>query len=222
VVPTVSKFFGTLCWVAASAIYALCITFSLSLAAQSARLDWPEYHHDNGRLGVNTNDFFINPTNAAHLVLAWKFDAGGVTITSPAVVNGIVYTSNWGTNQFYALNGRDGSVAWISPFTPGANADSSPAVANGVVYMGTDNTNMYALNAANGNPLWQFSTHSPIGCAPTVANGIVYFGSENNNVYAVGADSGTLIWQYHAGGIMGAPPAIVNGVVYAGSNENHR
>ena len=61
---------------------------------------------------------------------------------------------------------------------------SDPAVADGVVYFGAADGNMYALNAATGSQLWDFSTGSPIESSPAVADGRVYIGSDNDYEYA--------------------------------------
>jgi hypothetical protein len=61
---------------------------------------------------------------------------------------------------------------------------SSPAVANGVVYIGAGRSNLYALNAANGTELWNFTAGDVINSSPAVANGAVYVTSLDGNVYA--------------------------------------
>ena len=58
---------------------------------------------------------------------------------------------------------------------------SSPAVVNGVVYIGaatfTDGSGahtyggVYALNAANGNKIWNYTTSSYIHSSPAVVGG---------------------------------------------------
>jgi eukaryotic-like serine/threonine-protein kinase len=202
-------------WFLVFSVSTIYLVLSLNLAAQTSRADWPEYHHDNSRLGVNSNDYFINAANATHLALAWKFNSGAEMVTSPAVANGVVYTSNYG-GYFYALNIRDGSLLWSYAYGLPHYSDSSPAVANGVVYIGADDEYMYALNAQTGALVWRYKTDGGIGCAPAVANGVVYFGSNDHNLYAVNASTGALIWQYTTGGITSAAPVVVGGVVYAG------
>jgi outer membrane protein assembly factor BamB len=63
--------------------------------------------------------------------------------------------------------------------------ESSPAVANGVVYIGSNNGYIYALNAASGIQLWNYSTSNPVWSSPAVVNGVVYIGSTDGNVYAL-------------------------------------
>ena len=49
-----SGLYGTRRWLVVFSISAIYVALSLNLAAQTARSDWPEYHHDNNRSGVNS------------------------------------------------------------------------------------------------------------------------------------------------------------------------
>ena len=60
---------------------------------------------------------------------------------------------------------------------PAASVYSSPAVVGGVVYVGSDDGNVYALNAANGAKLWNYTTGSEVYSSPAVVDGVVYIGS---------------------------------------------
>lgn len=64
--------------------------------------------------------------------------------------------------------------------------DSSPAVVNGVVYEGADDGNVYALNATNGEVLWNYTTGGVVRSSPAVVDGVIYLGSDSDNVFAVG------------------------------------
>ncbi len=74
-----------------------------------------------------------------------------------------------------------------------------PAVVNGVGYVGSEDHNIYALNAANGAQLWNYTSGGGIDSSPAVANGIVYVGSFDHNVYALNAATGVQIWNYTTG-----------------------
>src|ERR1017187_6945305 len=83
---------------------------------------------------------------------------------------------------------------------------SSPAVANGAVYVGSLDNNVYALNAATGAKLWQFTTGNSVWSSPAVANGVVYVGSFDNNVYALLAGTGAKLWQFTTGNYVACLP----------------
>ena len=46
---------------------------------------------------------------------------------------------------------------------------------------------MYALNTANGDIRWTYTTSKAIYSGPGVVDGVVYVGSENGTVYALNA-----------------------------------
>jgi uncharacterized repeat protein (TIGR01451 family) len=142
----------------------------------------------------------------------------GLTDSSPAVVNGVVYVGCG--NSLCALNASTGAVLWT--FATGNTVDSSPAVANGVVYIGSDDNNVYALNASTGAKLWSYTTGGGVQSSPAVANGVVYVGSDDNNVYALNASTGAKLWSYTTGNAISySSPAVANGVVYISSEDNN-
>ena len=110
---------------------------------------------------------------------------------------------------------------------------SSPAVVNGVVYITshdfkvigrtiiTNNGDVFALNAADGTKLWNY-TIGPVGeSSPAVVNGVVYVGSVDGNVYALNAVSGVKLWSYTTGGLVYSSPTFVGGVIYVGSGDGN-
>ena len=52
---------------------------------------------------------------------------------------------------------------------------------------GSSDGNVYALDAATWEELWQFTTGGSVLSSPAVANGVVYVGSSDGNVYAIGS-----------------------------------
>jgi len=63
---------------------------------------------------------------------------------------------------------------------------SSPAVADGYVYVGSLDGNVYCLNAATGDLIWNYATDNLVGSSPAVAGGYVFVGSYDHRVYAFG------------------------------------
>jgi serine/threonine-protein kinase len=90
-----------------------------------------------------------------------------------------------------------------------------------VVYVGSDDSNVYALNAATGAKVWNYTTGSVVISSPAVVNGVVYVGSHDGNVYALNAATGVRLWNYTTGNAVYSSPAVVNGVVYVGSEDGN-
>lgn len=152
--------------------------------------------------------------------LKWKFETGAFIIASPAIgPDGTVYV---GSNDgfLYALY-PNGAQKWISTSvgTPGP-VNGSPVLSRDgkTVYFGTDNGDLHALDTANGEPRWSFSTtavHPVIGdqsaaitSAPAVGwDGSLYFGTEKGYLYALD-HSGTLRWSYPATDAIRSSPVL--------------
>jgi outer membrane protein assembly factor BamB len=90
----------------------------------------------------------------------WTYNTGGWILSSPAIVNGVVYftssdagyfhTSN---NNIIAVKASDGTKIWN--YSAGAKIYTSPAVADGMVFFGSDDHAIYALNATTGAYIWK-------------------------------------------------------------------
>lgn len=171
----------------------------------------------------------------------WANPRGGYS--SPAVVNGVVYTGSIYTlptrgiiptrGNVYAINATNGNILWN--YTTGATVGSSPAVVDGIVYVSSNDGSVYALNANNGTKLWNYTINSAVNntivstSSPAVVNGVVYVGSTNESVYALNAANGKKIWSYTADAPETQPievplfvssPAVVGDVVYIGLGDN--
>jgi uncharacterized repeat protein (TIGR01451 family) len=189
--------------------------------------DWTQFLGDNMQRW-NPYETKLGVSNVGSLQLNWKigpFNGAGITQSSPAVANGVVYFGGEDYNV-YALNASTGALLWS--YHTGGYISSSPAVVNGVVYIGSDDFNVYALNATTGAKLWSSTTGSyNVGgsgpYSPSVANGVVYIGSDDGHMYALNASTGALLWRYAANLFYysSSPPAVANGVVYFGSGDGN-
>jgi eukaryotic-like serine/threonine-protein kinase len=198
----------------------------------------------NGVVYIGSMDGNVYALNAENGNRIWNHPIGDDVKSSPAVVNGVVFVgsevsagSNGYVGNFYALNAADGSKIWNS--TLGnyySYIESSPSVVNGVVYVGSSVGlapppisptfavilgTVYALNATNGNKLWNYTTDSSVDSSPAVAEGIVYVGCEDGNLFALNATDGNKLWSYNTPGGVDSSPAVVGGVVYIGSFDRN-
>jgi outer membrane protein assembly factor BamB len=80
---------------------------------------------------------------------------------------------------------------------------------------------MVALDAEQGQQVWEFDSGQPILCSPAVAGGVVYCGSDNGVLYALDAQTGEPVWQFEAGGPIQASPAVVGELIVFGANDHN-
>lgn len=167
----------------------------------------------------------------------WKFATGGKVVSSPAVVNGVVYIGSYDRN-LYALEAATGAVKW--KFETGSRVSSSPAVTGGVAYFGSYDGVFYAVDTATGKEKWHYATNferrfakkrlhggepraevmpDPFDfylSSPAVVENVVYFGSGDGFIYALDTANGTRKWRFETGDVVHASPAVADGVVYVG------
>jgi polyvinyl alcohol dehydrogenase (cytochrome) len=139
---------------------------------------------------------------------------------------------------YWALNPATGAIVWATPTGPNGIVWGS-ATDGSRIFVGNGNAdaishrvfptgqtinwgNWNALNASNGNFLWQ--TPDPTrgaldSSSMSVANGVVFAGSKDSlgEMYAINAATGQILWTFASNGTVIGAPAIVNGVLYWGS-----
>jgi outer membrane protein assembly factor BamB len=208
----------------------------LFLFAQNATSQ-TTFHGNNARTGV-----FDSAGPKVLNGVQWSFKTGGPIVSSPAVVNGVVFIGS-SDGTLYAIDQNTGGEKWKVTFTDPIS--SSPAVANGLVYFLTYDGAFYALAADTGGIKWRFATGGerrfeakgihgltpsyqniadPMDLflsSPAVVNHRVYFGSSDGHIYALDAETGVLVWSFETGDVVHASPAVVNGTVYIGSWDSY-
>jgi len=170
----------------------------------------------------------LDAGNVKNLGFAWAYDLGmpqrGQEAT-PIVVDGVMYTSGtWG--YVYAVGAATGRELWR--YDPKADffAARNPccdlvnrgvAVWKGKVYVASVDGRLHALNAANGEKIWQVDTitdhklpYSSTG-APQIAGDVVVIGNSGSDmgrggvrgyVAAYDLDTGAFKWRFYT-----VPPA---------------
>jgi outer membrane protein assembly factor BamB len=174
--------------------------------------------------------------NASNGWFLWNFATPyQSTYTSPAVLDGVVYTCGSDGN-IYAFDASTGSKIWA--FNTNGTILSAPALDNHLLIVSSSplnwaiNSNVYALSASTGSLVWNFTSKSEFHESPTIADDMVFVGSQDGYLYALNETTGEKLWGYAAklwsydgygytlGGYVGSA-AIANGRVYfAAENEN--
>jgi len=152
--------------------------------------DWSTYLMDNEHTGFNKAETTINPTTAPQLKLHWMYHAKDAISTQPIVAYGMIFWGSWdGLEHGTDLNGHEvwsvnlGTTSH-KQCNPTIGVASTAAVApvtidgitTQVVFVGGGNAHFYALNASNGQILWQVA----LGASPANflwASPVLYKGS---------------------------------------------
>jgi outer membrane protein assembly factor BamB len=176
-----------------------------------------------------------SPTLAS---VKWRFSTGAKILSSPAVLDGVVYVGSADGN-LYALDARDGKRKWS--YATGGAVNGSPACDGRRVIVSSLDGLIHAVDAVSGKAIWTFRTggerrFSAPGIhgaqpateqmpdpfdvflsSPALSGGTVFIGSGDHHVYALDAASGALKWKFATGDVVHASPAVAGGVVYIGS-----
>ena len=148
-------------------------------------------------------------------------DAQGI-YGSPLVVDDTVYVTSFGGRVFAVTTG--GALKWSAPPPDVKLPDAvvgGMAYANGRLYYGSTNGTVYALDAATGALVWDFTTGDKIWATPVIENGVVYVGSFDNKFYALSADNGAEVWNFEAGGVFIAAAVFSGDNVIVGSLDRN-
>ncbi len=173
--------------------------------------------------------YCINATDGAHI---WNYTTQDKGITV-AVAYSKVYVGcgHWTTSTkaaIYCLDMYNGSLVWS--FDTGRDLGGLGSVDNGKVYFaasyeGWDHI-VYALNATDGNVVWNTTRYSSgEGGRTAVAYGKVFFGTGRGarGVYALNETNGDEIWAFPlpSGAAAGGPVVADGKVFFAEGHPGH-
>jgi outer membrane protein assembly factor BamB len=175
---------------------------------------WSMFRHDATRSSIGTR----GPEN---LSLVWSFETKGAVVSSPSIVDGVVYFGSQDHN-IYAVDAETGHKFWS--FKTNYTIESSVAVVDSKVVTGAEDGYVYCLNAKTGKLLWKtfidgkqdvtYGAAVMLRSSPAIVDSIIYIGSLDGNLYALNFDDGTILWKYQTSGWIKSSPTISNGAVY--------
>ena len=149
----------------------------------------------------------------------WRFSTGGAVLSSPAVVDGVLFVGSDDGNV-YSVDALTGTERWR--FATEGAVFSSPAVANQMVYIGSSDDNVYALDAETGGERWRFNVGNDVLSSPAVADDMVFVSSHGGVLYAIDALTGVSRWEQACNGagadLITSSPTLADGAIYAGTD----
>ncbi len=89
-------------------------------------------------------------------------------------------------------------------------------VADGKFIIGNGDGNVYALNLADGQQVWAFSTQDRVWATPLVVEDTVYIASLDHTLYALDVSTGGEKWKVQLAGAISATPVLVDGALWVG------
>ncbi len=196
---------------------------------------------DGNQVYVGSSDGNVYALKTADGTKVWSYNPGQgsetVTVTSAAVVNGVLYAS--ATNEtshsyVFAVNVQSGAQVWRSQ----ANGVlfSAPQVYRNKVYVvssplskqsgptGTT-SRVEVFNAKDGSqprqpaaqPVAPATSAAPLAPAsPVLDDGIIYFGSQDGTVSALKSNTTSVLWHQNFPGQVDASLVLTDKLLYVG------
>ncbi|MCL5784890.1 MAG: PQQ-binding-like beta-propeller repeat protein, partial [Patescibacteria group bacterium] len=175
----------------------LTVTQATTISTSSS--DWPQLQHDSAHTGRTAA--FVDPNYED----AWVWLDKNHIVKNFVSAPGASITDNLPGFKYGNLIARQ----------------VQPIVANGKVFFGDMNGTVFAVNAATGDNIWDYTTGGPILHTLAYDSGTVVVPSMDGKVYGLDENSGALKWSYQTGAPLKAAPVISNGTVYIGSQDGY-
>ncbi len=111
---------------------------------------------------------------AVKTATGWQVKFGsGAAITTPAVYEGMVYTSGgFNSKEFYAFETATGKPRWAIDLDD--DGPSTAACAERVCVFNTESCTIFAVDSKSGEQLWSWWLGDPLTSAPTIGGGLVF------------------------------------------------
>lgn len=90
----------------------------------------------------------------------------------------------------------------------------SPTFGGGKIFAANEHAKMVAVNASNGNQLWESRHYLPEVASPVYHDGLLYIATTFAVVAAFDANTGDLVWEYDADDQFYSSPVIADGKLY--------
>mgnify|MGYP001559939801 CR=1 FL=1 len=138
--------------------------------------------------------------------LLWEFKSDphfeGIHAT-PIIVKDKIIIGGY-DGGIYAINKNDGSLVWKNKVSSWIGSTATYDEETKLAFVGLENSTLQgtlaAINAENGNIVWEFTTNNHVPCRPAVWQDLVVFGSNDFYFYALDKKTGKLIWKYRTYG----------------------
>ncbi len=143
----------------------------------------------------------------------------GPTGSTPASQGDIVIAPTH-AGTVLAFNWKDAKQLWtFADSERSQEIQSSPAIYEKSIFVATRSRRLLALDATNGNLLWEFVMRKRSDASPIVCDGRVWFGAADGRLYAIDLQTGKEVWVAEHTGGFNASAAIAEGKLVIASDK---
>jgi outer membrane protein assembly factor BamB len=187
---------------------------SADVVATNASSRWsPQYRGGPSRTGE-----MPGPGIATTPTTLWTLALGGPAVSSPAVVDGVLYVSA-GDRRALAVDVASGSIRWAASTTEPLR--SSPAFGDGLVIFNDEGGAVSAFRAADGGVAWTVAAGAAPESMPLIADDLVVIGTQGGDAVALDRVTGERRWTFSTGGTVGhAAASDAKRIVFGSADGN--
>jgi outer membrane protein assembly factor BamB len=158
----------------------------------------------DGLVVFGSGDHNVYALDAKTGDVKWTGTTGYGFTADPAIAGGIVVIGDQGGN----IDGFDlqtGKSLWSNA---AGTIDVAAAVSGDTAYLVAEDHNVYALDAANGNQIWQYGMDDYAVFTPVLAGDVVIVANRAGDLVAIDAKSGKRAWVTDLNGTPFSQPAL--------------
>lgn len=163
---------------------------------------------DNGVLYFGANDGNFYAVEGEFGKVIWKYETKAPVYARATLANHRVYFES-SDDVVYCLD--QGNGKWLWHYKRGGNyittvhGNSTPAIDSGMAYVGFSDGYIVALNASDGNLVWEQKIHrgtkfTDVDAMPLLENDRIYIPSYDGELYALERSHGRVLWHIDVGG----------------------
>src|SRR5499427_9103095 len=156
-------------------------------------------------------------------LIAQKKDAGVTTdmLVNPPPEDWLMYSRTYDAQRYSPLelvnrrNVPQLKTAWTKEM-PNGNHESIPIVSQGVMYLVQPGAAVIALNALNGDTIWEYKRDTQLASRTktlAIYRDLVYYAAPDGFIVALDAKTGQQRWEAKTDGGMTSGPVVVDGKV---------
>jgi eukaryotic-like serine/threonine-protein kinase len=142
---------------------------------------------------------------------------GSYVIATAAVEGGEAYIGQR-QGEMIRVDLAAGGIRWRRSMSPEAVYSSAALDASRLVY-GSWDGNVYCLDRAKGNRLWNAPTGGQVDASAAICDGLAVIGSDDGVMRALRMSDGKEAWSYRAGEPIKGKAALADGLVIFGCND---
>jgi len=158
----------------------------------------------DGLVVFGSGDHNVYALDAKTGAVKWTGTTGYVFTAAPAIAEGTVVIGDQGGN-IDGFDLKSGKSLWSDA---AGNVDVAAVIDGDTAYLVTEDHNLYALNIATGNTLWQYAMDDYATFSPVLAGGLVIAANRAGELVAINASSGKLAWETDLNGTPFSQPEV--------------